>query len=1158
MEEILLLLLFVWLILPIPLLILYLTARGKNKRLTALLQKLWQENRVTPEELQAAQMRFPAAQQPTVPAALPQSIPASGHVVAPVLTPQSVKLPETSDTPDESAEKRPQTPEPAAALPDALPQTPEPTPADIPAETAKPLLTPPVSLTPPTVFTPPVSRPQTDSGFAVRPDAPAVAYIPPVPAKPSAPQKELQISSISVVLGMGVLLIVTAAILFLRSTWSSMGNFGKLFSLIGCSAVFFGAAALAGRQKLSRTQMAFFTVGSAVMPLSFYAGGYLGLLGENLSGADNPMLIGLSMLIFCVISLIAVRMFRLTGWGIAFLTALTVAVLQIVRGDFFALGASLWCFLLCYIANILREHLPLPLSRPIEPFALGYAFLTVLILLGCAFDSDIPAAVMAGAGLLTAASFYAPAITKYLKEFTSLSMLPALYIGFRFLAEPLKALRGPALLQFRTGSIIAVTMLFCILTMLILLLTGSLPSDTGKGHRIVLYTLSGLCSVVLVCVSPNLAVCVCSVLAVLLLAVSVRKENSPAAKAAFAGMLGAAVLQAGNLLRVGGFLSKAEALAVCTFLSLACFGLLLWRDKLRTVFSDLLFLGISAVCGLIVTGMSSGGARAGWVTYCGICSVCLIIVLMWILALRRDSRRPVQYLYACAVPVLLGLLTFSAGMNASLHIAVSPLMTVWTAASLGIGLTTYLTVKKQFTPVRKLLFALTVTPAVCFAVFAENSVRGGWVVLIQLLCALSSALLYVLLVKRGMRTLAASGLTAAVILFSECIGYSAKTWIYDGELNFTAAMLAVLPVLCMCILSGAIRRRILYFNGSDIIPGVMQFLGSLTAFILSCWLISLEQPEWHSFFFVFTVIVCGTAWLATDPQTVLWPFATVFSLLLSLESFRIRTAQTGAVYTVILLLCYAGLTVLLPYVGIVLREDGNERPPEKRGWALTIGGGMIPFFLAAASTGYHTDYTGTQCDWLRFFVPVLLAGFVLHFLAEAKSAQSKRAIRTASAGLFTVALWLQPFFDVTDTYWEGKLHLIPLLLFAGIIRYLYGAQQGSVFMFICGCYAMLRLAFGAMASESAADLLTVLSVAMVMFIASFIIKQKKWFLLGGGSLVLTVAYMHMRLTNGEQWWVYLLLAGLILIVLAASNEMLKTRGDSLKARAGRLWEDWKW
>ena len=105
---------------------------------------------------------------------------------------------------------------------------------------------------------------------------------------------------------------------------------------------------------------------------------------------------------------------------------------------------------------------------------------------------------------------------------------------------------------------------------------------------------------------------------------------------------------------------------------------------------------------------------------------------------------------------------------------------------------------------------------------------------------------------------------------------------------------------------------------------------------------------------------------------------------------------------------------------------------------------------------------------------------------------------------------------------------------------------------------MLRLALTAVITEEGSDLLTLLITAMLVFLASFYIRQKKWFLLGGISLVLTAIYMHMKLTDGKQWWVYLLLIGLVLIVVAGSNEMLKQRGESLKSKAGRLWEDWTW
>gem|GEM_PF-6750136 len=100
---------------------------------------------------------------------------------------------------------------------------------------------------------------------------------------------------------------------------------------------------------------------------------------------------------------------------------------------------------------------------------------------------------------------------------------------------------------------------------------------------------------------------------------------------------------------------------------------------------------------------------------------------------------------------------------------------------------------------------------------------------------------------------------------------------------------------------------------------------------------------------------------------------------------------------------------------------------------------------------------------------------------------------------------------------------------------------------------MIRLGLTSIFSEDTADLLSFLICAMVMFVISFYVKQKKWFLLGGISLVCIALYLRTKLD--VQWWIYLLLAGMMLIAIAAVNELLKQRGESLKEKAGRFWED---
>ena len=84
---------------------------------------------------------------------------------------------------------------------------------------------------------PQLSKPDTLPVLKL-PEAPAM------PARPAKPKREYKISAISVMLAVGVVLIVLAGMLFVRSQWSDMADFGKLGILAAGSAVFFGAAAL--------------------------------------------------------------------------------------------------------------------------------------------------------------------------------------------------------------------------------------------------------------------------------------------------------------------------------------------------------------------------------------------------------------------------------------------------------------------------------------------------------------------------------------------------------------------------------------------------------------------------------------------------------------------------------------------------------------------------------------------------------------------------------------------------------------------------------------------------------------------------------------------------------------------------------------------------
>lgn len=200
--------------------------------------------------------------------------------------------------------------------------------------------------------------------------------------QPAAVKQETSnLSAITAMLSVGVLLVIFAGLIFVRSAWSSLTDGGRLATLAAGSVLFFGTSALARRVwKLERTGMAFFTLGAAFLPISVWAAGYLELLGDGLSGPDNPWLIALAFASFTVIALIAVRIYRMKGWGIAFLCGLTVTYLCLAEAvtlhrdmsaAAFLTAVAVYALIFVFGAKAAAPRLPAEIGTVLEPFAFG-------------------------------------------------------------------------------------------------------------------------------------------------------------------------------------------------------------------------------------------------------------------------------------------------------------------------------------------------------------------------------------------------------------------------------------------------------------------------------------------------------------------------------------------------------------------------------------------------------------------------------------------------------------------------------------------------------------------------------------------------------------------------------------------------------------------
>ncbi len=704
---------------------------------------------------------------------------------------------------------------------------------------------------------------------------------------------------------------------------------------------------------------------------------------------------------------------------------------------------------------------------------------------------------------------------------------------------------------------------------LILLLTNSLPDETRKGFRIgagVLTALSIPVQLMHLTYNPLTVAAAMFAAGAVLLAVWVigmRKQSHIALHALIGAqvwmlcMIAADAVAGEFAARTGDVGCFGQLISALCFLP--GFIALVLTKKHRTGFSDLL-LTFSPVFPLISLIAEQPLLKHLPYQWGGLMLLLGFVVLYWFLAFAHDTRKPQQYAFAVLSPLLLAVTAVASGDGLLRKTPDILLPVCWSILSYLLGAAAYFTTPRRFHGVRKLLFGLTAVPPIVVAFCIEIAHPDAQNLPLQLLGTAGAAGLWLLFANRGFRALSIASFSTALLMLLETTACLIWHRVYEDEMNYNVLLIASVWILLFSVLAIVISRRMLFFVGGADIPAVMQAAAPAAALILSGGLVFMQGKNWEPFYFVYVLGLCILAWFTTKKRQIILPSVCALSFIFTVDALRTHITKVSTGTVILLLFVFVIMTVLFPYLGIVSREADEEPRMQRRAWVLTGLGGVMPIWLlTAANLGtLLTSYTREQREWMYFFVPVLIAGYLLHFLLFEKDANRRRMLMTAAAGFGVIALWMQPLVDVSDTWFEGKLHILPLILFGIVLRQLYGEQTSGNFLFGVGIYTMLRLMITAMATEAGSDLLTLLITAMLLFIASFYIRQKKWFLLGGISLVLTAMYMHMKLTDGKQWWVYLLLAGLVLIVVAGSNEMLKQRGESLKSKAGKLWDEWTW
>ena len=196
------------------------------------------------------------------------------------------------------------------------------------------------------------------------------------------------------------------------------------------------------------------------------------------------------------------------------------------------------------------------------------------------------------------------------------------------------------------------------------------------------------------------------------------------------------------------------------------------------------------------------------------------------------------------------------------------------------------------------------------------------------------------------------------------------------------------------------------------------------------------------------------------------------------------------------------------------------------------------------------DYTAT-------LICIVLALMVANFAGRSSIPDS--VIFSASAFLIALSIACSTrFVNIPDKI-HTEFYLSILLLYVLSLRYLLKPATDEalrIVWFIAVCAALVVEGTSAAATGEIMDLLIVGISAIVIFVFSFIKKQKLWFFLGLASIIGIAIYLSATFWMEVAWMIYLAIAGSILIGIAAMNEWGRRHAKEGEKR--RFFEEWEW
>lgn len=219
---------------------------------------------------------------------------------------------------------------------------------------------------------------------------------------------------------------------------------------------------------------------------------------------------------------------------------------------------------------------------------------------------------------------------------------------------------------------------------------------------------------------------------------------------------------------------------------------------------------------------------------------------------------------------------------------------------------------------------------------------------------------------------------------------------------------------------------------------------------------------------------------------------------------------------------------------------------------------VIDPFMTTAFVGIAASFGYTRTA--VFFTFVSAAVYCTGFIKKNTDHEAASVLLTFSTILTAAALIFRPFmlFDSAEVTSKITIGIIALTGTACRIiwrRHELSAKRASQIIYILSFIALL---IDAMVFDTAANTIFVMAVMIFVLIVSLISRSKTWFMTSAASLFVITVFATREYLMALNWWIYLFIAGVLLISLAAVNEYCKKNNETLKTAAAKKFGDWTW